>query len=208
MGLNGDPCMTPFQLHVMQYGSGCGHYQCSIGGTKVCLVRGKIPADVLFIGEAPGESENTFGVPFWGQAGRLLDDIIAKGVHRDYPEIRVAITNLVGCIPRVTEGEESGKGKAKLYDEPDDRQIKQCSARLLDFVSIAEPRLIVTIGKLARNWLSVGMKDTIDVDRNIPRIDIIHPAAILKLPSNLRNLKVQESIVTLNNAVEELECPF
>lgn len=198
MGITtGQPQPTVFQLHQAHWGNGCGHKQCSNPRTKICLVRGVLPCDVLFVGEAPGESENVIGLPFVGQAGRLLDDIVARGITRDYPSIRIAFGNLVGCIPR----EAGGANKA---GEPDCDQIRKCEPRLVDLIQIAQPKLIVTVGRLSRHWLTPGMKDSVDVDRDIPRVDIIHPAAILRLPENICNLKVQESIVTINNAVEEL----
>jgi uracil-DNA glycosylase len=104
----------------------------------------------------------------------------------------------VGCIPRSEEGPKAG--------EPDDDQIEQCGQRLIELVEICKPKLIVCVGRLARNWLTPGMKDSIDLDSKIPRVDIIHPAAILRAPANIRSLKVQESIVTVNNAVEEIVC--
>lgn len=63
---------------------------------QVVLARGKLPADVLMVGEAPGLSEDVLGAPFTGPAGQLLDRIITATELENY---RIAFTNLVGCIP-------------------------------------------------------------------------------------------------------------
>jgi uracil-DNA glycosylase family 4 len=67
--------MTRFQLFCQKWGEGCGSTQCA-GANRVVLVRGSVPCDVLFIGEAPGQSEDVVGRPFVGPAGKLLDRII------------------------------------------------------------------------------------------------------------------------------------
>ena len=68
---------------------------------KVVLLRGKIPCDVLFIGEAPGVSEDTLGKPFVGPAGTLLDNIIEES---DPGELKLAWTNVIACIPKDDDG--------------------------------------------------------------------------------------------------------
>jgi uracil-DNA glycosylase len=173
------------------------------------MFRGKMPCDVLFVGEAPGESENVSRIPFDGQAGRLLDDIIRRGITLDYPTYRVGICNLVGCIPRIDPDEDDNGRAGRKAGEPEDHQIKACGPRLIELVRLANPQLIVCVGKLAKDWLTVGMKSSIDVDRNIPRVHIVHPSWILsKCPPQMKQLKIQECVVTINNAVEELVCPF
>jgi len=85
---------------------------------SVVLARGKIPCDLLFIGEAPGQSEDVLGVPFVGPAGKLLDSIIDQATltgraeyspgsgkpvpNENFP--RIAFTNLVSCIPKGEDG--------------------------------------------------------------------------------------------------------
>lgn len=90
------PTISPFQRHKAKW---IDCQRCSLCERRkhVVLVRGKIPAPVLFIGEAPGASEDVLGRPFVGPAGKLLDHIIEKGIDGQYD---YAITNLVGCIPK------------------------------------------------------------------------------------------------------------
>lgn len=175
------------------------------GRQRVVLARGSIPCDVLFIGEGPGESEDSLGAPFVGPAGQLLDRIVNRAglpsKHVDLPNntwrlLTWAFTNLVCCIPRDEDG-----GKAT---EPDDEAIDACSVRLVEFVELASPKLIVCVGKLAKDWLDPGWKHSIQLHRKIPLVDILHPAAILRANVAQQGLMIQRCVVQLRNAVEEL----
>jgi uracil-DNA glycosylase len=198
--------MSPWELFVSKWRKGCGSEMCPNGGrkVKVCLARGSVPCDVLFVGEAPGESENSLGQPFVGPAGQLLDVIIRRALP---VETSHALTNLVCCIPR----DEGGKA-----DEPPDEQVQCCSSRLVEMVELCRPKLIVCVGRLAKDWLDPGYKKGIKLldeeGKPIRQIDILHPAAILrgggKHNANVvfRGLAIQRAVVQIQNAVEDLEC--
>jgi uracil-DNA glycosylase family 4 len=190
--------MSPWELFVSKWRKGCGSEMCPNGGrkVKVCLARGSVPCDVLFIGEAPGESENSLGQPFVGPAGQLLDVIIRRALP---VETSHALTNLVCCIPR----DEGGKA-----------EVQCCSDRLVQMVELCRPKLIVCVGRLAKDWLDPGYKKGIkllDEEGNpIRQIDILHPAAILrgggKHNANVvfRGLAIQRAVIQIQNAVEDL----
>jgi DNA polymerase len=185
---------SKFQLHCERWSNGCGSELCA-HARKVVLCRGNVPCDVLFIGEAPGESENVIGLPFVGPAGRLLDQVIRQsglagsGLH-------YAMTNLVACVPR----DEDGGGKIA---EPPDDAVRQCGLRLVEFVALCNPMLVVCVGKLAQGWLDPGYKHAIKLERAVPMIDITHPAAILRANVAQKGLMVQRCVVALRNAIEE-----
>lgn len=168
------------------------------------MARGTLPCDVAFVGEAPGESEDVLGVPFIGPAGKLLDHIIARSIGVTNGErdrlgkgpLVFSLFNLVGCIPR---DEQDGKAEA-----PDDVAVRSCSPRLQALVKLADPRLLVTVGSLAEDYLEPGYKHSIVFHRPISRVHLTHPAAILRLNIAQRNLLIQRCIVTLSNAVEDL----
>ena len=161
---------------------------------RVVLARGRVPCDVLFCGEAAGESENVLGAPFVGPAGHLLDDIIQRSAPDNK---RIAMTNLVACIPRDDDG-----GKAT---EPDDESIEACRPRLEEFIALAKPRLVVAVGMLARDWLTQGYKYSIRLPQPAPPlIEIVHPAAILRANSAQQSLMVRKCVVTLTNAFAKL----
>jgi len=197
--------MTRLELFTQKWRRGCGSDQCS--KARVVLFKGTIPCDLLFIGEAPGESENVLGRPFMGPAGKLLDSIIAdaglngtmlpEGEYaKDDPPMRCAFTNVVCCIPRESDGE-----KAK---EPEHEQILQCQGRLSEFIQLANPRLVVCVGALARDYTDPFLKDACPIQEDVPRVAITHPAHILRANVTNRGLMRQRAVVTLRNAVLEL----
>ena len=140
--------MTVYQDHVREWKS-CT--KCGLCKTrkKVVFARGVIPCDVLFVGEAPGVSEDLLGIPFIGPAGKLLDEIIQEADqlrftdYEDYcnsDSLRIARYNLVGCIPLV-EGQKVG--------QPPKEALRECTPRLAEMVEIARPKLIVAVGQVA-----------------------------------------------------------
>ena len=160
---------------------------------KMVFARGQVPCDVLFVGEAPGESENVLGRPFVGPAGQLLDVIIRKALP---DTMKIALTNLVCCIPRDADGSKTS--------EPEDVSIIACSERLKEFVKIADPKLLVAVGTLARDWLTPGYKYSIKIHKTIRLIDIVHPAAILRANVAQRGMAIQRAVVKLATAVDDL----
>lgn len=203
-----------YQLHVDKW-KDCN--LCSLCETrnKIVLARGQISADVLFVGEAPGASENVLGRPFVGPAGKLLDEITAealKGLGKTVDtggfdsqgrplmdwaslELRIAFTNLVACIPLGEEGKKTA--------EPSKESILACQPRLREIVEICKPRLLVTVGKLSDTWVPKAT-ERIDVsDRPIPKwCSITHPAAILRADITQKSLAIQRCIVTLRDAFQ------
>jgi len=169
--------------HKSKWAGGCGSCQCA--AAKKVLGRGYLPCDVLFVGEAPGESEEVLGKPMVGPAGQLLDRIIADAIKK-FPTPKYAFTNIVGCIPR------DGLNKAS---EPDESQIKQCQSRLLEFMAMAKPRLVVRVGKLSTKHCP---------DIGVPVVDLDHPAFILRSNEANRGLLMQRCVVQLRDAYEEL----
>lgn len=156
--------------------------------TNIVLARGTIPCDVLFIGEAPGVSEDALGLPFVGPAGHLLDRIIDRALPTGTP---CAWTNLVACFP--------AEAKVRGDNEPEIPEIKACRPRLQDFIEIAVPRLVVLVGSLADNWVQHDSYGTV---RGASVISIVHPAAILRMPLAQKQMAVQRCLVQLRNAWE------
>ena len=159
---------------------------------RIVLARGTVPCDLLFVGEAPGASEDARGLPFDGPAGRVLDcgdnenpGIIQRSVP---PGVTYAMTNLVCCFPR----------DAKMFTdnhEPSYEEIIACRKRLVEFVCIARPKLIVRVGRLATTYANyVGARF----------IDIVHPAAIARMPLAQKQMAVQKAVVVLRNAIEDM----
>lgn len=190
--------MTRLELFVRKWQDGCGSSECSRKNTTKCFSRGDIPCDILFIGEAPGESENAHKQCFIGPAGHLQDTITRRAVLGEY---KVAYTNIVGCIPRDESGDK--------LKEPEDEQIIKCGPRLQEFVKLCNPRLIVCVGKLSREWCgedSIGMKRPIKLTNQkgepIPSISITHPSAIIRANIAQRGLMIQRNIVDIQDGID------
>lgn len=188
--------MTTFQRHKLKWKS-CERCDLCKTRDKVVLLRGKIPADVLFIGEAPGPSEDVIGQPFVGPAGHLLDEIIESAFVDAFvdPNIliydrpRTAFTNLVACIPK---SEETGN----KFSEPPDYAIKECRPRVEELIDLLNPSLIVCVGQLAEKHLPSYWEGR--------KVAIVHPAAILRADISQRSLAIKRCVLTLSEAFAKL----
>lgn len=202
-----------FALHVERWRSCTACPLCETR-QQVVLARGKLPCDVLFIGEAPGESEDVLGAPFVGPAGQLLDRIIGRAIEEYPPQserfhqydakplngrrnLRVAFTNLICCIPRDGDGGKAG--------QPEHADVLACQPRLEEFVwEVAKPRLIVAVGKEAEDYLDQKYKHSLKLPAGVRQLAITHPAAILRMSDAQRGLAAQRCEVALRDAVEDL----
>lgn len=142
----------------------------------------RLPCDVLFVGEAPGERENDLGLPFVGPAGNLMDQIIYRALPA---EVTYSLANLVCCYPK--EAKEAGDHKPK-YEE-----MMACQPRLIEFANIARPRLTVCVGDLAYRFVEKICTG--------PRVDIIHPSFILsRLPQAQKGMASNKCSVQIRSA--------
>lgn len=192
--------MTPFQRHIAKW-INCKKCSCHEKRTRVIFARGSIPADVLCIGEAPGPSEDVNGKPFVGPAGHLLDYII-ESANQDYG-FKFCLTNLVACMPVDANGDK--------FTEPPADCIKICNARLVEFVRMVKPRLIVTLGKLAKVHIyGQAMFDPVDwIDQGdyLQFVDIVHPAHIVRADISNQPIMTRKCVVYLTEALGQL-VPF
>lgn len=146
--------------------------RCPLGKTADThvLYRGDIPAQVLFVGEAPGYSEDAVGKPFVGQSGRLLNDIIERTIERTKP-FTFCVTNVLACIPH-----DSAKSKYEQSAEvraPTKEEAAACNPRLLELIDLCQPVAIVTLGKPAAKY-------TPSFPEKYSRLELVHPAFILR----------------------------
>jgi DNA polymerase len=128
-------------------------------------------AEWLFVGEGPGAEEDATGEPFVGQAGKLLDNMLAaiklKRGHNVY------IANVVKCRPPNNRNPEPG-------------EAAQCEPYLHRQIALIQPRLIVALGKVAavnllkRDMSVASMRGKIHAYQGIPLIVTYHPAYLLR----------------------------
>ncbi len=155
----------------------CRHCQrCELAQTRTQVVvsRGNPKADVMVIGEAPGQSEDEQGLPFVGKSGQLLDKILAS-VELS-PEEDVYISNIVKCRPPQNRN-------------PSTKEIVACKSYLLEQIRLVNPKIILFTGATALKGLT-GEKKGISKIRGqwlnwegYWAMAIFHPAYLLRNPS-------------------------
>lgn len=193
-----DTTKNNYLLHKRKW-SDCSHCSLCESRNKVVLFRGCLPAPLLFIGEAPGESEDALGYPFVGAAGRLLNDLL-QGVEMILSNHKIkmpkyGITNIVSCWPNEDNGNETS---TRI---PSQKEVKACSPRLQELIKICNPSLIAFVGKTA---LQHGNKLLTSLNtREVSHIGLIHPAAILRMPSNKSDLEIKRFTITLAQAIRK-----
>lgn len=146
---------------------------CALAPTRTRTVFGvgDRSARWLFVGEGPGAEEDQRGEPFVGQAGRLLDNMLASiGIARGNG---VYIANIVKCRPPGNRNPEAAEAQA-------------CSAFLRRQVDLIQPTLIVALGKIAATNLlgrdvPVGsLRGRVHDYRGVPLVVTYHPAYLLR----------------------------
>ncbi len=159
--------------------------RCPLHQTRTTVVfgSGNADADLMFIGEAPGANEDRIGLPFVGQAGKLLDTLLAEiGFERK----EVFVANTVKCRPPGNR-------------DPHPKEIESCQDYLRRQVALIEPVVICTLGNFSTKLLrgdTTGIsrlhgREEVRVigSRAVHLYPLYHPAAALYTPSMLETLR-------------------
>lgn len=150
-------------------------------------------AEVMFIGEGPGEQEDLQGKPFVGRSGKLLDKMLAEvGLSR---EENIYIANIVKCRPP--------KNRDPLPEEQE-----MCIEWLRNQVALLKPKIIVAVGRIAAmKIIDPNIKITKDhgsfyKKKNTWLMPTIHPAAVLRNPN--QKICVEQDFLKLKQKIEEI----
>jgi uracil-DNA glycosylase family 4 len=153
------------------------------GRTQVVFGSGSPNADLMFVGEAPGFHEDQQGVPFVGQAGKLLDTLLG-GIGLTRADVFVA--NVLKCRPPGNR-------------DPLPEEIAACEPHLFRQIELIQPKLVATLGNFATKLLSGkpagitrvhGYEQEVTLGaRTVLLYPIFHPAAALYTPSMLKVLE-------------------
>jgi DNA polymerase len=158
--------------------------QLAAARTTVVFGAGHADADLMFVGEAPGANEDEQGVPFVGQAGKLLDRLLEEiGLARG----DVFIANVLKCRPPQNR-------------DPLPQEIDACQAYLFRQLDLIRPRVVCTLGNFSTKLLRADPGTGItrlhgreEVRRIGPRTvrlyPLFHPAAALYTPSMVETLR-------------------
>jgi uracil-DNA glycosylase family protein len=169
---------TPRTLReAVQRCRGCDLYA---HATQAVFGEGPNSAEIVFIGEQPGDEEDRQGHPFVGPSGRLLDRALVKaGIDRSL----VYVTNAVKHF----KFEE--RGKRRLHKKPSGLEIRACQPWLEAEINLIQPRIIVCLGATAAQTIFGGTyrltKERGQFVRNswAPYVtSTVHPSAILRAP--------------------------
>jgi uracil-DNA glycosylase len=163
--------------------SGCLNCRLSAGRTQVVFGSGSPHAELMFVGEAPGFHEDRLGIPFVGQAGKLLDRLLAGiGMARD----DVYVANVIKCRPPGNR-------------DPMPDEIEACESFLFRQLELIKPKMVATLGNFATKLLSgkaLGITRVHGVEQEasvgghrVLLYPIYHPAAALYTPAMLRVLE-------------------
>ena len=163
--------------------AGCTRCRLADGRTQVVFGSGNPHADLMFVGEAPGFHEDKQGVPFVGQAGKLLEKLLAGvGLRRE----DVYIANVLKCRPPGNR-------------DPQPDEIEACEPHLFRQIELIEPRVIATLGNFATKLLSGrplgitrvhGQEQPLAIaGRSVLLYPLYHPAAALYTPAMLKVLE-------------------
>jgi DNA polymerase len=151
-------------------------------GTQTVFGEGARRAEVLFVGEQPGNEEDLSGKPFVGPAGRLLNDALDEaGIDR----AQTYVTNVVKHF------KWEPRGKRRIHKKPNAGEIAACRPWLEAEIGLIKPKVIVCLGATAAQAL-LGPKFRVSKQRGqfiestlVPYIlATVHPSSILRAPDD------------------------
>ncbi|MBR3033563.1 MAG: uracil-DNA glycosylase [Clostridiales bacterium] len=168
---------------------------CPLGATRqnVVIYRGSVVAPIMFVGEGPGATEDEQGLPFVGQAGRLLQLLLdAQGfTSKDYH-----IANVVKCRPPENR-------------VPTDQEAAACKKLLGTQILICKPKIIVLLGKTAytlftgdKNAKMTQIRGNFIEKNGYLILPTFHPAYILR--NNNERIKLWKDIEMVRRKAEEM----
>ena len=146
--------------------------------TQTVFGEGPTGAELMFVGEQPGDHEDKLGQPFVGPAGRIFDQALEEvGIDRS----RVYVTNAVKHF------KWESRGKRRIHQKPNAGELAACRPWLDAELAVLEPRVLVCLGATAAQAL-LGRTFRVTKQRGTPVdsplaevvIATIHPSAILR----------------------------
>src|SRR3954468_9976412 len=169
--------------------------------TQVVFGAGNADADLMFVGEAPGANEDRMGLPFVGQAGKLLDQLLNEvGLQR----ADVFVANVLKCRPPGNR-------------DPHPIEIENCQEYLWRQLELIEPRVVCTLGNFATKLLrgdNAGItrvhgrdEERVIGTRAVRLYPLYHPAAALYTPRMLEVLREDFARIPVLLALDPPEQP-
>jgi uracil-DNA glycosylase family protein len=172
-------------------------------GTQTVFGDGPEHAQVMFVGEQPGDREDIEGKPFVGPAGRVLDEALKEaGIDRG----TVYVTNAVKHF------KWKPLGKRRLHQKPNAAEINACRPWLDGEIAVVKPHLLVLLGATAAQAL-LGRDFRVSLQRGQlierpglpPVMATVHPSSILRAPDDeTRELEMRAFVQDLKLSAQHL----
>jgi uracil-DNA glycosylase family protein len=184
--------------------AGCRECHLWVDATQTVFGEGPRTAEVMLVGEQPGDQEDRQGHPFVGPSGRLLDEgLAAAGIDRR----RVYVTNAVKHFKFV----RVELTKRRLHKKPNAGEVRACHPWLEEEIRLIQPRVIVALGSTAAQAL-LGNQFRVTRHRGQPVrsplaeivIATVHPSAVLRAPSAARERARREFFADLEAVAAHL----
>ena len=166
--------------------AGCTACPLHLTGTQTVFGEGVAKAEIMFVGEQPGDQEDLAGRPFVGPAGRLFDTALEEaGIDR-----RLAyVTNAVKHF------KWTARGKRRIHQKPNATEVAACRPWLEAELEVVKPKVLVCLGATAAQAL-IGRQFRVSKDRGVPvESDLapvvmatVHPSSILRSDHREREL--------------------
>jgi DNA polymerase len=169
-------------------------------GTQTVFGEGSSKAEVVFVGEQPGDQEDLQGKPFVGPAGKLLDKALEEaGIDRS----QVYVTNVVKHF------KWQARGKRRIHQKPNWSEIAACRPWLEAELDVVEPRVLVCLGATAAQALlgrdfrvSRQRGELVESDLAENVLATVHPSSILRADEETRELEYRELVRDLEKVAK------
>jgi uracil-DNA glycosylase family protein len=171
-------------------------------GTQTVFGEGPADAEVMFVGEQPGDQEDRVGRPFVGPAGRLFDQALeAAGIER-------SVTYMTNAVKHF---KWKAKGKRRIHQKPTWAETTACRPWLEAELKVVEPRVLVLLGATAAQSLlgrefrvTQNRRKLVDSDLAPAVTATIHPSAILRGEPERREAELAEFVEDLRFVKSQL----
>jgi uracil-DNA glycosylase len=171
-------------------------------GTQTVFGEGAAKAEVVFVGEQPGDQEDRDGRPFVGPAGGVFDDALADaGIDRR----RSYVTNAVKHF------KWEPRGKRRIHQKPNAEELAACRPWLDAELSVLRPQVLVALGATAAQAL-LGRSFRVTKQRGVPVdsdlaptvLATVHPSSILRAPDETARREAYDAFVADLRVVRDL----
>jgi uracil-DNA glycosylase family protein len=200
LGTNNDP--PPDLDELRRKAQSCRACDLWKTGTQTVFGEGPPQAEVMLVGEQPGDREDIEGHPFVGPAGRVLDTALERaGIDRD----RVYLTNVVKHF------KWRPRGKRRIHQKPNMEEISACRPWLDGELAAVKPRVLVCLGATAAQAL-LGRQFRVSRQRGefveSPLAEhvtaTVHPSSILRTDDEEREAAMEALVEDLRKVAKEL----